>query len=90
MSPVEPMEIGDFTASRRMVYMGAIAVAIGVIATYAASALLALIALFTNIFYYQRISFAAASPADNTLGTATLAMPSVWSAGDTAANEKRW
>ena len=69
------MEIGDFTANRRMVYMGALALAIGVIATYAASALLALIALCTNIFYYQRFSFAAVSPADHTLGIASVAVP---------------
>ena len=84
------MEIGDFTANRRMVYMGALALAIGVIATYAASALLALIALCTNIFYYQRFSFAAVSPADHTLGMASVAVPSVLSAGDAAANEMRW
>ena len=45
---IEPIHLGDFTATHRMVFMTAIAVAIGVIATYVAFALLKLIALFTD------------------------------------------
>jgi len=69
------MQIGDFTATRRMVLLATIALAIGVIATYVAYALLSLIALFTNLFYFQRLSFAAASPADHALGAASVAVP---------------
>jgi CIC family chloride channel protein len=69
------MHVGDFTATRRMVLLATMAIAIGVIATYVASALLSLIALFTNLFYFQRLSFAAASPADHALGAASVAVP---------------
>jgi CIC family chloride channel protein len=76
-APIEPIELADFTATRRMVFLAIIAIALGVIATYVAFALLQLIALFTNLFYYQRLSFAAASPADHTLGVASVAVPIV-------------
>src|SRR2546423_5102988 len=76
MSRTEPlMEIGDFTATRRMIFIAGIAMVIGVIATFVASWLLKLIALFTNLFYFQRVSFAAASPADHTLGLASVGVP---------------
>jgi len=75
--PVEPIHLGDFTATRRMVYLAIIAIALGVIATYVAFALLQLIGLFTNLFYYQRLEFGAASPAGNTLGAASVVVPIV-------------
>jgi H+/Cl- antiporter ClcA/CBS domain-containing protein len=74
---IEPLELADFTATRRMVFLAAIAIALGVVATYVAYALLELIALFTNLFYYQRWSFAAVSPADHTLGMASVFVPVV-------------
>ncbi|HEX4420782.1 MAG TPA: chloride channel protein, partial [Kofleriaceae bacterium] len=73
--PPEPIALADFTATRRMVLLAAIAIVLGLVATYVAYALLQLIALFTNLFYYQRWSFAAASPADHTLGAAAIAVP---------------
>jgi H+/Cl- antiporter ClcA/CBS domain-containing protein len=60
--------LGDFTAGVRTLPLAALAAALGVFAAYVAAALLALIALFTNLFFYQRLSFAAASPAGHTLG----------------------
>ncbi len=72
---VDPLHLADFTASRRMILLAAIAIGLGVVATYVAFALLQLIALFTNLFYFQRLSFAAASPADHTLGAASVAVP---------------
>ncbi|HEX8110578.1 MAG TPA: chloride channel protein, partial [Kofleriaceae bacterium] len=74
-APVEPIHLGDFTATRRMVYLAIIAIVLGVIATYVAFALLQLIGLFTNVFYYQRLEFAPASPAGNTLGAASVVVP---------------
>jgi CIC family chloride channel protein len=74
-APVEPIELSDFTATRRMVFLAAIAIALGVVATYVAFALLQLIALFTNLFYFQRLTFAPASPANHTLGAAGIAVP---------------
>jgi chloride channel protein, CIC family len=77
VQPIEPFELGDFTANRRMVFIAAIAVAIGIAATYVAYALLKLIALFTNIFYFQQLSWSAASPADHTLGIGSIGVPVV-------------
>lgn len=73
----EPIELSDFTANRRMVAVAAIAIGLGIVATYVAAALLQLIALFTNLFYTQRLSFAPASPADHTRGLARVAVPVV-------------
>jgi H+/Cl- antiporter ClcA len=67
--------LGDFTATRRMVLLTGIAIVIGVIASFVALALLKLIALFTNIFYYQTLSFAPSSPANHTLGTLAVVVP---------------
>jgi CIC family chloride channel protein len=71
----EPLELSDFTATRRMVFIAAIAIVLGIVATYVAFALLQLIALFTNLFYFQRLSFASASPADHSLGAAGVLVP---------------
>ncbi|HEX3762095.1 MAG TPA: chloride channel protein [Kofleriaceae bacterium] len=73
--PVEPIELADFTATRRMVYLSIIAIVLGVVATYVAYVLLQLIGLFTNLFYFQRLAFTPASPADNTLGLASVVVP---------------
>jgi H+/Cl- antiporter ClcA len=77
IEPIEPIELADFTATRRMVLLAAIAIALGVVATYVAFALLQLIALFTNLFYFQRFAVTPASPADATLGAASVAVPVV-------------
>jgi chloride channel protein, CIC family len=71
------MELGDFTANGRMVFIAAIAVAVGVVATYVAWALLELITLVTNLFYFHRLALTRVSPADHALGVAALAVPVV-------------
>ena len=71
------MKLGDFTATRRMVLLAAIAIVIGVLAAYVALALLQLIALFTNLCYFHTWSFAASSPANHTLGYLAVAVPVV-------------
>ena len=58
-----------------MVTVGVMAVAIGAVCACVAAVLLLLISLFTNLFFFQRISTAAASPADNTLGPWILVVP---------------
>ncbi len=68
-------ELGDFTATWRVLPISALAIAIGVVAAFVAKALLALIALCTNLFYYQRFSFAASSPANHTLGYLAIGVP---------------
>ena len=68
---------GDFTATARMLPLSALAVGIGVLGAYVATALLALIAFFTNLFFFQRLSLAPASPAANTLGVLGVLVPVV-------------
>jgi H+/Cl- antiporter ClcA len=68
---------GDFTATPRLVPLAALAVGIGVLAAYVATALLALIALFTNVFYFQRLSLVPTSPAGHALGLAGVLVPVV-------------
>ncbi len=67
--------LADFTATRRMPLIAAIAIVVGVLAAFVASFLLKLIALFTNLFYFQRASLESASPATNALGIASIVVP---------------
>jgi H+/Cl- antiporter ClcA len=73
--PGTSRRLGDFTATPRMVTVALMAVAIGVVCAYIARGLLLLINFFTNIFFFQRISAAATSPADNTLGLWIVIVP---------------
>jgi H+/Cl- antiporter ClcA len=70
-----PERLGDFTAGPRTLGLAVLAVALGVFSAYVATALLALIAFFTNLFFYQRLSFAAATPAGHTLGAVGALVP---------------
>lgn len=69
--------LSDFTATRRLILLSIIAVVIGVISAGLAVALLGLISFFTNLFFFQRFSLAAASPAGHTLGGFVVAVPVV-------------
>jgi len=66
---------GDFTVTPRVLLLSSIAVVIGIISSFVALGLLRLIALFTNLFYFQRWSTAASSPAQNTLGAMAVIVP---------------
>jgi H+/Cl- antiporter ClcA len=68
-------ELGDFTTSRRVLRISLLAVVIGIVAAFIAFALLKLIALFTNIFFFQQLSFASVSPAGNQLGILIIVIP---------------
>ncbi len=69
-------QLGDFTtADRRFIFMSVAAVIVGIVASFVAVLLLALIGFFTNLFYYGRISFQLVSPAGNTLGLFAIAVP---------------
>jgi H+/Cl- antiporter ClcA/CBS domain-containing protein len=68
-------ELGDFTTTRRVVPVSLLAVAIGVVASYVALALLKLIALFTNAFFFQRLATTPVSPADHHLGPWVVLVP---------------
>jgi H+/Cl- antiporter ClcA/predicted transcriptional regulator len=67
--------LGDFTAGPRLILISAIAILIGALSAFVALALLRLIALFTNLFFYQRWSTAPVSPAGNTLGVFVVLVP---------------
>ena len=70
-----PDELGDFTTSRRVLRISLLAIVIGLFSAGIAYVLLKLIAFFTNIFFFQRFSTAAASPADNHLGWWVVIVP---------------
>jgi CIC family chloride channel protein len=70
-----PKELGDFTATRRVVPIALLAIVIGVLASFVALALLRMIGLFTNLFFFQRWSSALASPADHELGQLVIFVP---------------
>src|SRR3954470_16108447 len=75
---LEPLDhLGDFTATPRMLTISAIAVGIGVFAAYVAAALLALIGLFTNLFFFQRVSTTLVSPVGHHLGVFVIGVPVV-------------
>src|SRR5436305_1324714 len=61
-------ELGDFTATRRLIPISLLAIVIGIVSSFVAWALLRLINLFTNLFYFQHWSVQPASPAGNHLG----------------------
>src|SRR2546429_5001720 len=66
---------GDFTTPWRVVPMALAGVGIGVLAAYVALALLRLIGLFTNLFFFQRRDSALVSPAGNNPGPPRFLVP---------------
>src|SRR3954471_612594 len=68
-------DLGDFTTGPRVITISAMAVAIGFICAYVAWLLLKLIALFTNLFFFQRVSTAMVSPASHSLGWWVVVVP---------------
>ena len=67
--------LGDFTATPRLIWISALAIAIGAIGAAVAKGLLLLIAASTNLFYFHRLSTAAVRPADAHLGLAGVLVP---------------
>src|SRR6516164_5639172 len=61
-------KVGDFTTTPRVIGLSLLAVGIGVVGAYVALALLRLIGLFTNLFFFGRLASALVSPAANRLG----------------------
>ena len=68
-------ELGDFTTTWRVIPISLLAIAIGLLSTGVAVVLLRLIALFTNLFFFQRWSTALVSPAGNHLGVFVVLVP---------------
>jgi H+/Cl- antiporter ClcA len=71
----ERQELGDFTTTPRLLVLSAIAICLGAIGAVLALVLLRLIAFFTNLFFFGRLSIKAASPADSNLGVAIIIIP---------------
>jgi H+/Cl- antiporter ClcA len=69
--------LGDFTMTPRAVWISALAIVIGLVSSFIALALLKLIGLFTNLFFYQRWSTALSSPANAHLGPWEVLVPVV-------------
>ena len=67
----------DFAADARLLGIAVAAAFVGVLSTVAAWALLQLIRLFTNIFFFHSWSTMANSPAHNTLGLWVIPVPIV-------------
>jgi chloride channel protein, CIC family len=68
-------ELGDFSTDWRVLPISFLAIAIGLIGTAVAWALLRLIGLFANLFYYHRWNTALVSPAGNPLGVWAVLVP---------------
>ncbi len=66
---------GDFSADRRLLRLSAISLAVGVAGAVLATLLLALIAAFTNLFYFQRLSLSPRAPAGTHLGLLAVLVP---------------
>lgn len=62
---------------RRVLIISALAVALGVAAAFIAQTLVALIGLCTNVAFYGRLSFTAASPAHHHLGGWVVVVPAI-------------
>ncbi|MDP9146273.1 MAG: chloride channel protein [Acidobacteriota bacterium] len=67
--------LGDFTTTSRVIPISLLAMVIGVICAFVALALLRLIGLFTNLFYYGRWNTSMVSPAGNHLGLFSVLVP---------------
>ncbi len=67
----------DFTTDRRVILLSLMALVIGAIGTLVAVALLWLIYVFTNLFYFHKFSAANVPPAENHLGLWAILVPMV-------------
>ena len=72
-----PSALGDFTTTWSVIPLSLVAIGIGVLSAFVALALLRLIGLFTNLFFYQRWSSAFVSPAGHHLGATVILVPVV-------------
>ena len=68
-------QLGDFTATPRLVPITALAAGIGLLSAVGALALLKMIGLCTNLFFFQRVSTENVTPAGHHLGYAVVLVP---------------
>src|SRR6476646_2411127 len=71
------LELGDFTTRPRVIVLTLIAMGIGIVSAFVAKGLLALIGLFTNIFFFGKLDTSLVSPAGHHLGALVIAVPIV-------------
>jgi H+/Cl- antiporter ClcA len=71
------MQKADFTADMRLLLLTAIAIVIGAVCTVLAVVLLWLIAVFTNLFFYQQLTAVARTPAAAGLGWPVIFIPAL-------------
>ena len=67
--------LGDFSTTLRVLPISGLAIVIGALCAFVALALLRLIGLFTNLFYFGRWSTIMVSPVGNHLGWYSLFVP---------------
>src|SRR5262245_57486676 len=70
-------ELGDFTATPRLLTLSILALGIGALSAFVALGLLKLISLFTNIFFYLRFSADTVTPVGHHLGWWAILVPVV-------------
>jgi H+/Cl- antiporter ClcA/predicted transcriptional regulator len=70
-------ELADFSTDRRVLVLSGLALGIGVAAALVAYALVWLIAVITNLAYYQRFSSQFVSPAGHHLGGWAVLVPAI-------------
>ena len=73
----EPIEdrLADFTRDKRILLLSAMAIVIGAISALVAKALVWLIAVITNLTFYQRFSSDFISPTNHHLGIFVIFAP---------------
>ncbi|TCS38598.1 H+/Cl- antiporter ClcA [Paucimonas lemoignei] len=65
----------DYAADHSLILLSLAALVIGALSTVAGWVLLALIRFFTNLFFFQTLSFAERAPAHHTLGAWVILLP---------------
>jgi H+/Cl- antiporter ClcA/predicted transcriptional regulator len=69
--------LGDFTTPWNVIPITGLAIGIGIFSAFVALALLRLIGIFTNLFFFQRWGTALVSPANNRLGWLEVFVPMI-------------
>src|SRR5262249_36832754 len=67
--------LSDFTRDRRILLISGMALLLGAVSALVASALMWLIAVITNLAFYQRFSPVFQSPEPSTLGALVIVVP---------------
>ena len=75
MNVAAPSELRDYSADSRMLLMSAMALVVGAAGAVLSWALLRLIYLATNLFYFHRVSVLVVDPGTNALGWKAVFLP---------------